>query len=75
MFNMGKSNANGASMACSADTAAEIDRQVVELVKARHEKAVKILTENRQKRDTLASFFYRIIMRRLHRLDNSDGVS
>ncbi len=47
-----------ASLACSADTAAEIDRQVVEFVKAQHEKAVKILTENREKLDELASFLY-----------------
>ncbi len=47
-----------ASLACSAETAAEIDRQVVELVKAQHEKAVKILTENRDKLDELAKFLY-----------------
>ncbi len=47
-----------ASLACSADTAAEIDRQVVELVKAQHEKAVQILTENRGKLDELAKFLY-----------------
>ncbi len=45
-------------MACSADTAAEIDRQVVELVKAQHEKAVQILTGNQEKLDELASFLY-----------------
>ncbi len=47
-----------ASLACSAETAAEIDRQVVELVKVQHEKAVKILTENREKLDELAKFLY-----------------
>ncbi len=47
-----------AALACSADTAAEIDRQVVELVKAQHEKAVKLLTENREKLDELAKFLY-----------------
>ncbi len=31
---------------------------MVELVKAQHKKAVKILTENRQKLDTLAGFLY-----------------
>ncbi len=47
-----------ASLTCSAETAAAIDRQVVELVKAQHEKAVKILTENRGKLDELAKFLY-----------------
>ena len=46
------------SLACSAETAAAIDRQVVELVKAQHEKAVKLLTENREKLDELAKFLY-----------------
>ena len=38
-----------ASLACSADTQNEIDRKVVELVKREHEKAKKILLDNRQK--------------------------
>jgi len=46
------------SLTCSAETAAAIDRQVVELVKAQHEKAVKLLTENRDKLDELAKFLY-----------------
>ena len=46
------------SLACSAETAAAIDRQVVELVKAQHEKAVKILAGNREKLDELAQFLY-----------------
>ncbi len=46
------------SLSCSAETAAAIDRQVVELVKSQHEKAVKILTENRGKLDELAKFLY-----------------
>ena len=46
------------SLACSAETAAEIDRQVVALVKRQHEKAVRILTENREKLDKLADFLY-----------------
>ena len=36
-----------ASLACSAETQTEIDRQVVELVKKQHEKAVQILLDNR----------------------------
>ena len=47
-----------ASLACSADTQTEIDRQVVELVKQQHEKALKILADNRAKLDELASFLY-----------------
>ena len=46
------------SLACSADTQKEIDRQVVELVKAQHEKAKDILSENRSKLDELAMFLY-----------------
>ena len=47
-----------ASLACSAETQAEIDRQVVDLVKKQHAKAVQILQENRQKLDELAKFLY-----------------
>ena len=47
-----------ASLACSADTQKEIDRQVVELVRSEHEKAKKILTDNRQKLDELAMYLY-----------------
>ena len=47
-----------ATLACSADTQKEIDRKVVELVKAQHEKARRILTENRQKLDELSAFLY-----------------
>ena len=47
-----------APLACSAETAAEIDRQVVELVKRQHEKANRILSENREKLDELARYLY-----------------
>ena len=47
-----------ASLACSADTQTEIDRQVVALVKQQHEKALKILADNRAKLDELAAFLY-----------------
>ena len=47
-----------ASLACSADTQTEIDRQVVALVKQQHEKALKILADNRAKLDELANFLY-----------------
>ena len=46
------------SLSCSAETQAEIDRQVVELVKKQHEKARKILEENREKLDELADYLY-----------------
>ena len=46
------------SLACSAETQAKIDEKVVELVKKQHEKAVAILTENREKLDELAQHLY-----------------
>ena len=46
------------SLACSAQTQREIDQKVVELVKAQHEKAVRILTDNRAKLDELAQYLY-----------------
>ena len=47
-----------ASLACSPETQREIDRQVVDLVKRQHEKARRILEENREKLDQLAQFLY-----------------
>ena len=47
-----------ASLACSPQTQADIDRKVFELVKRQHEKAAQILTENRAKLDELAQFLY-----------------
>ena len=46
------------SLVCSADTQNEIDRKVVELVKRQHEKASKILADNRAKLDELAKYLY-----------------
>ena len=46
------------SLACSAQTQREIDQRVVDLVKAQHEKAIKILTDNRAKLDELAKYLY-----------------
>lgn len=46
------------SLSCSAETQAEIDRQVVDLVKKQHQKAVRILEENRKKLDELADYLY-----------------
>ena len=47
-----------ASLACSAETQAQIDRKVVELVKSEHQKALNILTENRAKLDELSKYLY-----------------
>ena len=47
-----------ASLACSAETQREIDRKTIELVKAQHEKARKLLMEHRAKLDELASYLY-----------------
>ena len=47
-----------ASLACSAETQAEIDRQVVSLVKNQHQKAIRILMDNREKLDELARYLY-----------------
>ena len=46
------------SLSCSAETQAQIDRQVVDLVKRQHKKADKILEENREKLDELADYLY-----------------
>ena len=46
------------SLSCSAQTQREIDQKVVELVKTQHEKAIRILTENRAKLDELAQYLY-----------------
>ena len=47
-----------ASLACSAETQTEIDRQVNALIKKQHEKAGQILLENREKLEELAKFLY-----------------
>ena len=46
------------SLACSAQSQAEIDKQVVDLVKRQHQKASRILEENRGKLDELAQYLY-----------------
>lgn len=46
------------SLACSPEVQAEIDRQVISLIKRQHEKALKILQDNRSKLDELAKFLY-----------------
>ena len=47
-----------ASLTCSPETQKEIDQKVVEVVKTQHEKAKKILEDNRDKLDELAGFLY-----------------
>ena len=47
-----------ASLVCSAETQTRIDQLVVELVKKQHEKARRVLEENREKLDELARFLY-----------------
>ena len=47
------------SLACSAETQTKIDALVVETVKQQHEKALKLLRENRDKLETLAQHLYR----------------
>ncbi len=46
------------SLACSQDTAAEIDRKVVALVRTQHEKAKKLLQEHMQSLHKLAKHLY-----------------
>ena len=46
------------SLACSAETAAEIDRQVVALVKEQHRKALKILEDNLDKLHEISRYLY-----------------
>jgi len=46
------------TLSCSAETQAKIDEKVVELVKKQHDKARKILSDNREKLDELATFLY-----------------
>lgn len=46
------------SLTCSSETASEVDRQVVALVKQQYEKAKQIITENKSKLDELARYLY-----------------
>ena len=47
-----------ASLACSQQTAAEVDAKVVEIVKAQHQKALSLLAENKRKLDEIAQYLY-----------------
>ncbi len=46
------------SLSCSAETAAKIDQQVVELIRRQHAKAAGLLAEHRAKLDELAQYLY-----------------
>ena len=46
------------SLSCSAETQTRIDEEVVALVKAQYDKAIKILMDNREKLAELAEFLY-----------------
>ena len=45
-----------ASLACSAQTQAKIDQQVVGLVKEQHQKALQLLQDNRRKLDEISKY-------------------
>jgi len=47
------------SLTCSAQTQKDIDDQVVAIVRAQHDKAKKILEDNRAKLDEIAAFLYK----------------
>ena len=46
------------SISCSAETQKDIDKKVVEIIKVQHEKARKLLRDNRARLDELASYLY-----------------
>jgi cell division protease FtsH len=46
------------SLACSSETSAEIDRQVIALVKKQYEKAKQIIIDNRPKLEQLSEYLY-----------------
>ncbi len=46
------------SLACSERTASQVDAKVVELVKAAHQKALKLLADNKRKLDEIAQYLY-----------------
>ena len=47
-----------ASLACSEQTAAQVDAKVVEIVQAEHRKAYQLLADNRRKLDEIAQYLY-----------------
>ncbi len=47
-----------ASLACSEQTAAQVDAKVVEIVRAEHKKAYQLLADNKRKLDKIAQYLY-----------------
>ena len=47
-----------ASLACSEQTAAQVDAKVVEIVQAEHRKAYQMLADNKRKLDEIAQYLY-----------------
>ena len=47
-----------ASLACSEQTAAQVDAKVVEIVQAEHQKAYQLLADNKRKLDEIAQYLY-----------------
>ena len=47
-----------ASLACSEQTAAQVDAKVVEIVQAEHKKAYQLLADNKRKLDEIAQYLY-----------------
>ena len=47
-----------ASLACSEQTAAQVDAKVVEIVQAEHKKAYQMLADNKRKLDEIAKYLY-----------------
>lgn len=47
-----------ASLACSEQTAAQVDAKVVEIVQAEHKKAYQMLADNKRKLDEIAQYLY-----------------
>ena len=47
-----------ASLACSEQTAAQVDDKVVEIVQAEHKKAYQLLADNKRKLDEIAQYLY-----------------
>jgi cell division protease FtsH len=46
------------SLVCSAEKQAQIDDQVIEIVKQQHEKALQILKDNQEKLKEISEYLY-----------------
>lgn len=46
------------ALACSAETQTTIDKEVVKIVKAQHQKALQLLEENREKLDEISRYLF-----------------